>query len=78
MDDLTPGARFLATLSPAARAAVRKEGQAVLDGTWVTSQYWGGWKDGVVDIAPIGDMVPEAYWEIVARVYVFIAKLEGI
>ncbi len=24
-----------------------------------------------------GDMVPEAYWEIVARVYVFIAKLEG-
>ncbi|HOX13901.1 MAG TPA: EscU/YscU/HrcU family type III secretion system export apparatus switch protein [Spirochaetia bacterium] len=25
-----------------------------------------------------GDMVPEAYWEIVARVYVFIAKLEGI
>lgn len=25
-----------------------------------------------------GDMVPEAYWEIVARVYVFIAKMEGI
>lgn len=25
-----------------------------------------------------GDMVPEEYWEIVARVYVFIAKLEGI
>lgn len=34
--------------------------QAVLDGTWTTSQYWGGWKDGAVDLAPIGDMVPEA------------------
>jgi basic membrane protein A len=33
--------------------------QAVLDGTWTTSQYWGGWKDGAVDLAPIGDMVPE-------------------
>ncbi len=25
-----------------------------------------------------GEMVPEAYWEIVARVYAYIAKLEGI
>ena len=24
-----------------------------------------------------GEMVPEVYWEIVARVYVFIAELEG-
>lgn len=32
--------------------------QAVIDGTWTTSQYWGGWKDGAVDLAPIGDMVP--------------------
>jgi basic membrane protein A len=32
--------------------------QAVLDGTWVSSQYWGGWQDGAVDLAPIGDMVP--------------------
>jgi basic membrane protein A len=32
--------------------------QAVIDGTWVTSQYWGGWIDGAVDLAPIGDMVP--------------------
>jgi len=24
-----------------------------------------------------GEMVPETYWEIVARVYVFIAELEG-
>jgi basic membrane protein A len=33
--------------------------QEVLDGTWETSQFWGGWVDGVVDIAPIGAMVPE-------------------
>ncbi|MCC6793192.1 MAG: BMP family ABC transporter substrate-binding protein [Thermomicrobiales bacterium] len=32
--------------------------QAVLDGTWTTSQYWGGWQDGAVDLAPIGEMVP--------------------
>lgn len=32
--------------------------QAVLDGTWVTSQYWGGWQEGAVDLAPIGEMVP--------------------
>ncbi len=33
--------------------------QAVIDGTWVTSQYWGGWVDGAVDLAPLGDMIPE-------------------
>ena len=33
--------------------------QQVLDGTWEPSQYWGGWKDGLVDLAPIGPMVPE-------------------
>ncbi len=32
--------------------------QQVLDGTWETSQYWGGWKDDIVDLAPIGAMVP--------------------
>ena len=30
----------------------------VMDGTYVTEQYWGGWKDGVVDMAPVGAMVP--------------------
>jgi basic membrane protein A and related proteins len=32
--------------------------QAVIDATWTTSQYWGGWKDGAVDLAPFGEMVP--------------------
>jgi basic membrane protein A len=33
--------------------------QEVIDGTWQSSAWWGGWQDGAVDIAPIGDMVPE-------------------
>src|SRR5262245_8613088 len=33
--------------------------QKVMDGTWEPSQYWGGWKDGIVDLAPIGPMVPD-------------------
>jgi basic membrane protein A and related proteins len=33
--------------------------QAIMDGTWESNQYWGGWQDGVVDIAPIADFVPE-------------------
>lgn len=32
--------------------------KAVMDGTWVSSQVWGGWKDGMVDLATIGAMVP--------------------
>lgn len=27
-------------------------------GTWTSNQYWGGWEDGVVDLTPIGAMVP--------------------
>jgi len=33
--------------------------QAVHDRTWKTGQYWGGLKEGVVDLAPFGPMVPE-------------------
>ncbi len=33
--------------------------QKVLDGTWEPTQYWGGWQDGLVDLAPIGPMVPD-------------------
>ncbi len=31
----------------------------VQQGTWESGQYWGGWKDGVVDLAPFGTMVPD-------------------
>ncbi|HUS17459.1 MAG TPA: BMP family ABC transporter substrate-binding protein, partial [Chloroflexia bacterium] len=30
----------------------------VQGGAWKTNEYWGGWKDGVVDLAPLGPMVP--------------------
>src|SRR5215210_4068669 len=33
--------------------------QSVMDGTWKSEQYWGGWQDGVVDMAPIADFVPD-------------------
>ncbi|MEO8285103.1 MAG: BMP family ABC transporter substrate-binding protein [Chloroflexota bacterium] len=33
-----------------------KEVQA---GTWKSNQYWGGWQDGLVDLAPYGSMVPD-------------------
>lgn len=33
--------------------------EQVRTGTWKPEQYWGGWKDGVVDIAPLNtDLVP--------------------
>jgi len=31
----------------------------IMAGTWQSNQYWGGWKDGVVDLSPIADFVPE-------------------
>jgi basic membrane protein A len=33
--------------------------KVVIDGTWTTSQYWGGWQDGIVDLSPITDLVPD-------------------
>ena len=33
--------------------------QRVIDGTWESDQYWGGWEDGIVGLAPIGEMVPD-------------------
>ncbi|NOY08574.1 MAG: BMP family ABC transporter substrate-binding protein [Spirochaetes bacterium] len=31
----------------------------VMEGTWKSTQYWGGMKDGIVSLAPYGPMVPE-------------------
>jgi basic membrane protein A len=28
-------------------------------GTWTSNQYWGSWADGVVDLAPVAEFVPE-------------------
>jgi basic membrane protein A len=33
--------------------------QSIMAGTWTSNQFWGGWPEGVVDLAPIGAMVPE-------------------
>jgi basic membrane protein A len=32
--------------------------KAAMDGSWKTSQYFGGFKEGVVDLAPISSLVP--------------------
>lgn len=32
--------------------------EQVMAGTWESNQFWGGWQDGVVDLAPIADFVP--------------------
>jgi basic membrane protein A len=33
--------------------------KAVMDGTWGTHQYWGGMKEGIVDLAPMSGEVPD-------------------
>lgn len=33
--------------------------KAVIDGTWKTGQYWGGMKEGIVDLAPLSPGVPD-------------------
>lgn len=41
--------------------------QAALDGTWTNTPYWGGWVDGVVDLAPFSAKVsPELQAEAAA------------
>lgn len=41
--------------------------QAVMDGTWETSSYWGGMKDGVVELAPLTDIAPAEAKEAVEK-----------
>ncbi len=38
---------------------LHRPSEQVMAGTWDTNQYWGGWQDGVVGLAPIGAMVPD-------------------
>jgi len=37
----------------------KKVAQEVHNGTWTSYQYWGGLDDGVVALAPFGEMVPQ-------------------
>lgn len=37
----------------------RKIAEEVHSGTWKSSNYWGSIKEGIVDLAPFGSMVPE-------------------
>ncbi|SLN55718.1 BMP family ABC transporter substrate-binding protein [Oceanibacterium hippocampi] len=41
--------------------------QAVIDGTWTSSDVWGGLADGMVDIAPLAADVPAEVADLVAR-----------
>jgi basic membrane protein A len=34
--------------------------KSVLDGKYESESYWGGWKDGIVDLAPLTSLVPAA------------------
>jgi basic membrane protein A len=43
----------------------KKVAEQVHKGTWKSGQYWGGLKDGVVDLAPFGPMVPKAVQDLV-------------
>ncbi|MGB9666486.1 MAG: BMP family ABC transporter substrate-binding protein [Candidatus Cryosericum sp.] len=36
-----------------------KVAKSVEDGTWKSTNYWGGMSDGIVDIAPISSVVPQ-------------------
>ena len=33
--------------------------QQVMDGTWEPGQYWGGWEDGLVGLAPLASFIPD-------------------
>lgn len=33
--------------------------EQLIAGEWETNEYWGSWQDGVVDLAPIADWVPD-------------------
>jgi basic membrane protein A and related proteins len=41
--------------------------KAMMDGTWSSDYWWGGLKEGVVDLAPYGPMVPEDVKQLVAE-----------
>jgi basic membrane protein A and related proteins len=36
-----------------------KQVKAVMDGTWKAEAYWGGYEDGIVNLAPLTEVAPE-------------------
>ena len=42
--------------------------KAVMDGTWKPEAYWGGMKDGIVELAPLTENAPEGAQEAVDEV----------
>jgi basic membrane protein A and related proteins len=48
--------------------------QQIMAGDWTSNQYWGSWKDGVVDLSPIAAFVPE---DVKATAEAEIAKFKG-
>ncbi|MFQ5911890.1 MAG: BMP family ABC transporter substrate-binding protein [Nitrospinota bacterium] len=45
----------------------KKVAEEVHKGTWKSTQYWGGMNEGVVSLAPLGPMVPQAVRDLVER-----------
>lgn len=41
--------------------------QAVMDGTYQSESYWGGIDEGIIDVGPYGDMVPEEAKQLVSE-----------
>lgn len=53
--------------------------EQILGGTWSTNQYWGSWRDGVVDLSPIAGFVPaEVRTEATSLADEFRAGAQGI
>ncbi len=44
----------------------KRVAEEVHNGTWASGQYWGGLGDGVVDLAPYSDLVPQDVRDLVA------------
>ncbi|MCP3913486.1 MAG: BMP family ABC transporter substrate-binding protein, partial [Actinomycetia bacterium] len=43
----------------------KKVAEEVHNGTWTSGEYWGGLGDGVVDLAPYNDLVPQEVRDLV-------------
>ena len=44
-----------------------KQIKAIKDGTWKSEKYWGGYEDGIIDMAPLTSLAPEKAKELVDK-----------